>query len=222
MRALGLLFLLLPALAQNLAPAFQLDCRFRGRPGPPRSSGTGAPWGPAPSRSGLLRAATFSACARGARGDLPGLRGPGGGGGGGLGAFTAELLRYDPRGEALKGGKGLVYALAYGPKGVLALGDAAGQVRLLPRAVPPWTSRGTPPTCATWPLAPTAATSPRPRGMGRCACTRPRAASSGLWARARPSSRWALTPRAASLASSSGGTSPCLTPPRARSWPPAP
>jgi len=31
---------------------------------------------------------------------------------GGLGAFTAELLRYDPRGEALKGGKGLVYALA--------------------------------------------------------------------------------------------------------------
>lgn len=63
MRALGLLFLLLPALAQNLAPAFQLDCRFRGRPGPPRSSGTGAPWGPAPSRSGLLRAATFSACA---------------------------------------------------------------------------------------------------------------------------------------------------------------
>ena len=34
MRALGLLFLLLPALAQTLAPAFQLDCRFRGEARP--------------------------------------------------------------------------------------------------------------------------------------------------------------------------------------------
>ncbi|RTH33772.1 hypothetical protein CSW33_03320, partial [Thermus scotoductus] len=34
MRALGLLPLLLPALAQTLAPAFQLDCRFRGEARP--------------------------------------------------------------------------------------------------------------------------------------------------------------------------------------------
>lgn len=99
MRALGLLFLLLPALAQNLAPAFQLDCRFRGEARPAQVFWDGSPLGTCPLGSGLLRAATFSACARGARGDLPGLRGPGGGGGGGLGAFTAELLRYDPRGR---------------------------------------------------------------------------------------------------------------------------
>lgn len=100
MRALGLLFLLLPALAQNLAPAFQLDCRFRGRPGPPRSSGTGAPWGPAPLE---VRAAPGRHLLR------LRLEEPGGTylayearvevGEGGLGAFTAELLRYDPRGR---------------------------------------------------------------------------------------------------------------------------
>ncbi len=34
MRALGLLPLVLPALAQTLAPAFQLDCCFRGEARP--------------------------------------------------------------------------------------------------------------------------------------------------------------------------------------------
>ena len=36
----------------------------------------------------------------------------------------------------------MVYALAYGPKGVLALGDAAGQVRLLPPGRPPLDLKG--------------------------------------------------------------------------------
>ena len=143
MRALGLLFLLLPALAQNLAPAFQLDCRFRGEARPAQVFWDGSPLGTCPLE---VRAAPGRHLLR------LRLEEPGGTylayearvevGEGGLGAFTAELLRYDPRGEALKGGKGLVYALAYGPKGVLALGDAAGQVRLLPPGRPPLDLKG--------------------------------------------------------------------------------
>ncbi|WP_253665410.1 WD40 repeat domain-containing protein [Thermus scotoductus] len=60
----------------------------------------------------------------------------------GRGAFPAELLVDNPQGEALKGGKGLVYALAYGPQGVLALGDEAGQVRFLPPGRPPLDLKG--------------------------------------------------------------------------------
>lgn len=143
MRALGLLFLLLPALAQTLAPAFQLDCRFRGEARPAQVFWDGSPLGTCPLE---VRAAPGRHLLR------LRLEEPGGTylayearvevGEGGLGAFTAELLRYDPRGEALKGGKGLVYALAYGPKGVLALGDAAGQVRLLPPGRPPLDLKG--------------------------------------------------------------------------------
>ena len=48
MRALGLLFLLLPALAQNLAPAFQLDCRFRGEARPAQVFWDGSPLGTCP------------------------------------------------------------------------------------------------------------------------------------------------------------------------------
>ncbi|RTH08818.1 hypothetical protein CSW24_03265 [Thermus scotoductus] len=143
MRALGLLPLLLPALAQTLAPAFQLDCRFRGEARP-----TQVFWD-----SSLLGTCPLEVQAAPGRHLLRlRLEEPGGTylayearvevGEGGLGAFTAELLRYDPQGEALKGGKGLVYALAYGPQGVLALGDEAGQVRFLPPGRPPLDLKG--------------------------------------------------------------------------------
>ncbi|WP_038056903.1 WD40 repeat domain-containing protein [Thermus amyloliquefaciens] len=143
MRALGLLFLLLPALAQTLAPAFQLDCRFRGEARPAQVF-----WD-----SSLLGTCPLEVQAAPGRHLLRlRLEEPGGTylayearvevGEGGLGAFTAELLRYDPQGEALKGGKGLVYALAYGPQGVLALGDEAGQVRFLPPGRPPLDLKG--------------------------------------------------------------------------------
>lgn len=143
MRALGLLFLLLPALAQTLAPAFQLDCRFRGEARPAQVFWDGSPLGTCPLE---VQAAPGRHLLR------LRLEEPGGTylayearvevGEGGLGAFTAELLRYDPQGEALKGGKGLVYALAYGPQGVLALGDEAGQVRFLPPGRPPLDLKG--------------------------------------------------------------------------------
>ncbi|WP_019550179.1 WD40 repeat domain-containing protein [Thermus scotoductus] len=143
MRALGLLPLLLPALAQTLAPAFQLDCRFRGEARPAQVF-----WD-----SSLLGTCPLEVQAAPGRHLLRlRLEEPGGTylayearvevGEGGLGAFTAELLRYDPQGEALKGGKGLVYALAYGPQGVLALGDEAGQVRFLPPGRPPLDLKG--------------------------------------------------------------------------------
>lgn len=143
MRALGLLPLLLPALAQTLAPAFQLDCRFRGEARPAQVFLDGSLLGTCPLE---VQAAPGRHLLR------LRLEEPGGTylayearvevGEGGLGAFTAELLRYDPQGEALKGGKGLVYALAYGPQGVLALGDEAGQVRFLPPGRPPLDLKG--------------------------------------------------------------------------------
>ncbi|WP_022797914.1 hypothetical protein [Thermus islandicus] len=112
MRALGLWPLLLPALAQTLAPAFQLDCRFRGEVRPAQVFWDGSLLGTCPLE---VQAAPGRHLLR------LRLEEPGGTylayearvevGEGGLGAFTAELLRYDPRGEALKGGKGLVFGL---------------------------------------------------------------------------------------------------------------
>lgn len=134
-------FSLLSALAQTLAPTFNLECRFRGEPKPAQVTIDGVDLGKCPLEvrtspgRHLLRLRLAEEEGRflayEARLEIVEEGAP---------SFVAELARYDPRVEALPGASGLsglIYALAYSPQGVLAVGDSVGRIRLLPPAQPP-------------------------------------------------------------------------------------
>jgi len=136
MKFLVWIFLLVPAFAQTLAPTFRLECRFRGEPKPAQVVMDGTDLGKCPLEvkaslgRHLLRLYLPEEEGRylGYEARLEVSEG-------GDEAFLAELVRYDTRVEALPGARGisgLVYALAYSPQGVLAVGDETGRIRLLP------------------------------------------------------------------------------------------
>ena len=112
-------FSLLSALAQTLAPTFNLECRFRGEPKPAQVTIDGVDLGQCPLEvrtspgRHLLRLRLAEKEGRflayEARLEIVEEGAP---------SFVAELVWYDPRVEALPGASGLsglIYALAYSP-----------------------------------------------------------------------------------------------------------
>ncbi len=151
------MFLLVPAFAQTLAPTFRLECRFRGEPKPAQVVMDGTDLGKCPLEvKAFLGRHLLRLYLPEEEGRYLGYEARLEVSEGGDTAFLAELVRYDTRVEALPGARGisgLVYALAYSPQGVLAVGDGTGRIRLLPIA-PLWTCLALAAMFATWLLAP--------------------------------------------------------------------